>query len=150
MAILINSIRNILIYVIAVGSILNWSICRAQSIKVSSYGLENHTKAIERAMRSSGDTIIIDFISEPWVVDPLRFSGVENKVIVFEEGVSLWAKQGSFPNTNDALLTLIDCQNIIIIGNNTKLCMSKEDYVEGEWRHGISLLGSKNIIIKNY
>jgi len=70
-------------------------------------------------------------------------------VILYEEGAELWAKKGFFKNTNDALLTFIDCYNIKILGNGTRFCMNKDEYVDGEWRHGISLRGVTNFEIKD-
>ncbi len=100
-------------------------------------------------MLSENDTLIIDRQATPWVFGPLRFSNISNKTILIERGVEIQAKKNAFLGTSDALLRFTDCNNIKIFGTDTKICMNKSEYTDGEWRHGISLRNCKNITIKN-
>jgi parallel beta-helix repeat protein len=100
-------------------------------------------------MKSEIDTVIIDAAHSPWYLTPLIFENISNKVMVLEEGVEIIAKAGAFPRTNDALITLVDCDNFRILGNSAKLCMQKKEYLTGEWRHGISIRGSRNVKIQD-
>ncbi|KKM60554.1 hypothetical protein LCGC14_1540660, partial [marine sediment metagenome] len=121
----------------------------SQSIKVSTFGFQDPTTALHRALLSKKDTIIIDYQTKPWLIGPMIFKNIKNKVIILEKGVELKAKNGAFKNSNDALLMFLYCQNIKILGNGGQISMNKEEYREGEWRHGISLRASENIVVKD-
>ena len=128
-------------------SIIPNSYC--QSIKISSYGYTDSGKALQTALNSTNDTIIIDLQAQPVVLPPMRFYRLNNKVVVMEKGVEVRARPKAFPKTTDALFSFIDCHNIVILGNDGSLCMNKEEYLDGEWRHGISIRGSKDFVIKD-
>ncbi len=132
------------VFMMTAGSCLS-----AQTIKVSSYGFENPSKALVSAMKSDNDTLIIDLQDEPWILKPMKFIGINNKVILLEEGVELRALAGAYPRTSQALLKFIDCENIQILGKNNVLAMNKAEYTDGEWRHVIRLRGCKNVLIEN-
>ena len=134
--------------------ILVCSICstdlQAQTVKVSELGLETTpSKAIITALTSDNDTIIIDKMDMAWIVRPIELKAVKNKTVIIESGVEIIAKEKAFPKKSHALFKFIDCENIQIIGNGAKLCMNKDEYINGEWRHGISILGSIDISIEN-
>ena len=121
-----------------------------QSVRASSFGFEiDPTRAMVLAMKSDNDTIIIDKKKVPWTVKPVRIIGVSNKVILFESETQVHAQSGAFMKTTDALLTFVKCENIQIIGNGSTLCMNKEEYLDGEWRHGISLRAAKDFSIRD-
>ncbi len=121
----------------------------SQSVKVSRYGFQiNQSKALRDAFNSSFDTLVIDKQDRPWVIDPMRFIDVRNKVIIFEEGVEVLAKKNAFSKKGDALLSFRNCQNIQLLGNGAKLKMNKIEYTDGEWRHGISLWNCRDIYIE--
>lgn len=119
-----------------------------QSFKVSSFEGDAGT-ALKRAMASSYDTIILDKRPEGWTFGPTRIKGARNKILLIEEGVEIKAKQNAFLKSNDALFQFIQCEGIEIIGNKVTITMNKEEYTEGEWRHGISLREVKDFIIKD-
>jgi len=123
----------------------------AQSVKVSTFGYQsaNATSALQKAMESNYDTLVIDRQSADWLIGPLRFYNIKNKVVIFEKGVRLQAKQGYFPQKKDGLLSFWYSSNIQFIGNGATLQMNKEEYVDGEWRHGISLRSCTDIHIKD-
>ncbi len=120
-----------------------------QSLKISTLYSNNDTEAIIEAMHSNYDTIILDYKSTPWIISPLRFHNIANKVILIDKGVEIKAKEKAFPNHSDALMRFTNCKDISIIGEGSVLSMNKNEYVSGEWRHGINIRGSENFIIKN-
>ncbi len=126
-------------------------VVNAQSVLVSKFGYRSAdaTSAIQKAMHSNYDTLIIDRQPTDWLIGPLRFRDIKNKVIIFEKGVRIQAKQGYFPSIKDALLAFWNSSNIHFIGNGATIQMNKEEYVDGEWRHGISLRSCSDIYIQD-
>ncbi|HMB61472.1 MAG TPA: right-handed parallel beta-helix repeat-containing protein [Eudoraea sp.] len=120
----------------------------SQSRNISSYS-ENANMAVMFAMRSPYDTIIFDKGASPWILGPMNIKNVRNKVVILEEGVEIKAKPGAFPKTGHALFQFIECTDITILGNGGLIRMNKEEYTDGEWRHGISLRGCKNFTIRD-
>ncbi|WP_215439996.1 right-handed parallel beta-helix repeat-containing protein [Zobellia russellii] len=120
-----------------------------QKIKISSFDRSDLSNAWSLALRSSYDTLVVDKLERSWVVRPLRFKNIENKMIIFQKEVEVLAMKGAFAGESDALFRFTNCKNIRIIGGGAKLRMNKEEYKEGEWRHGISLKNSSNIEIEN-
>jgi len=149
MKLMFENFNKLLLTKILFPFLLFWVNSSAQKVKVSSFYDDNLTEAIEMAVRSSADTVIIDLFSSSLKVKPLKFTKIRNKVILFEKDVVLETVSGAFPNTNDALLLFSDCENITVLGNKAKLRMNKKEYVKGEWRHGISIRGSSHITIKD-
>ncbi|WP_299113626.1 right-handed parallel beta-helix repeat-containing protein [uncultured Winogradskyella sp.] len=121
-----------------------------QSIKVSAYGFNasDNKKFVYEAIRNN-DTIIIDKQNSEWLVSPLKFRNLENKTIIFEKGVVFRAKPNAFVATSDCLLKFVNCKNINVIGNGALLTMNKEEYIDGEWRMGLSFMGCKNVLVNN-
>lgn len=133
-------------FILFVGQSVN-----AQSVKVSSFGYRaaDASASLEKAMNSSYDTLIIDRQSQDWLIGPLRFYNIDSKVIIFEKGVRIQAKKGFFPQKKDGLLSFWNSNNIQFLGNGATIQMNKEEYVDGEWRHGISLRSCSNILIQD-
>jgi len=126
------------------------SLLHGQSVTASSYGFKTHpTQALLNALNSKYDTIIIDKKSRAWSLKPMVLRQLRNKVIFLEPGTEVYAQKGAFQKTNNALFSFINCENIQIIGNNGLFCMNKEEYVDGEWRHAISLRACKNFKIQD-
>lgn len=121
-----------------------------QTNKVSEYGYNknDNKKAFLEAIRNN-DTIIIDKQESDWFVSPLKLRNLNNKTIIFQDNVVLKAKLNAFNSTSDCLLKFIACNNITIIGNNALLSMNKEEYIDGEWRMGLSFMGCKNISVSD-
>ena len=117
-------------------------------MRISSFS-ENSSSALKLAMSSSYDTLVIDDIGKPWILPPMHFSNVKNKIIIFEKGVDIFAKKGAFLKLTDMLFRFTDCSNIQLIGHGNSLTMNKPEYTEGEWRHCLSFMGCKDIVIKN-
>ncbi|WP_149277100.1 right-handed parallel beta-helix repeat-containing protein [Pareuzebyella sediminis] len=122
----------------------------AQTVEVSKFLIgKDYTGAMKRAFGSENDTLIVDKLDTPWIIGPMEFQGLKNKVIIIEPNVEIRAENGVFVKTSDALFEFQNCENISIIGNGSKLSMNKDEYLDGEWRHGISIRKCKNMKIDN-
>ena len=121
-----------------------------QSVKVSAYGFntDDNKPAFYQAIRAN-DTIIIDKQKSEWLVSPLTLRNLENKTIIFEKGVVFRAKPEAYNSTSDCLLKFVSCNNISIIGNGALLTMNKEEYIDGEWRMGLSFMGCQNVSVRD-
>ena len=126
---------------------LSISYTTAQRIKVSSFSSDPN-KAILMAVKTNFDTLVLDKDTK-WIFAPIRIENARNKTIILEPGTDIKAKPGTFLKKTDALLKLVNCQGITILGNGGTLVMNKEEYVDGEWRHGLSLRGSSDIVIRD-
>jgi len=118
-------------------------------VKASTYGFNaaDVTTYFQNALNSMYDTVIVDKMSENWVVRPL-FINRDNLTILFERGVTIEAKLYGFPNVTDELLRLNNNKNISLVGYGCILKMQKIEYIEGEHRHCLSLNHSQNIRVE--
>ncbi len=108
------------------------------------------TTALQAAIRSKAKKIIIPNMGRPWIVNPIFLES--DKEVVFEKGVIIAAKPGSFLGKTDSLFTINNKKNITITGYGAQFVMRKQDYVhapyvKAEWRNCINILGSQNISI---
>ena len=111
---------------------------------------DNVTEALQKAIQSGAKVLMVPNMGMPWKVDPIFLEG--NQEIIFEEGVVVIARKGSFLGKSDSLFTSLDKDNIILRGYGAIFEMRKEDYTKppyekAEWRHTISLHGNRNIRI---
>ncbi|TAG50896.1 MAG: right-handed parallel beta-helix repeat-containing protein [Cytophagales bacterium] len=105
------------------------------------------TNEIRNAINSSVDTVIIQNVGQPWIVQPLTFFNKDAITIIFEPGVILQAKSGAFTQTYATLFKLKDCTNFKIYGYGATFKMLKTEYTTGEWRHAVDLSDCTNITI---
>lgn len=121
-------------------------------VNASSYGFnkENSTMALQQAIDSGAERVIVPYMGEDWIVEPINLrSDLE---IIFEKGVVVTAKKGSFTGKNDCLFKGENLENVKLTGCDAILKMRKNDYLQGpytksEWRMGLCLLGCKNVEI---
>lgn len=139
--------RNRILFVIL---FLSPFVFNAQIVSLSEYGFntQDNKKGFYEAIKNN-DTILIDKQHRNWFVSPLKFRNLDNKTIIFDSNAVLQAKPGAYINTSDALLKFINCKNIKILGNGALLLMNKDEYVDGEWRMGLSLMGCRDVEVKN-
>jgi hypothetical protein len=106
-----------------------------------------------QALLDSPDLIItIPSRKKSWNSGPL-FIRTKDKTIIFEKGCTIFAKKGDFIPRTSCLLTIEDSSNLKIVGYEACLKMRKADYINspyqsGQWRHGISIKTSRNILIE--
>jgi len=122
--------------------------------RVSWWGFDkdDSTRFLQAAIKSGVKKLVVDKQQSAWVSLPLF--AVSNQHIVFEPGVMLLAKRGAFKGRNDRLLSVDEVQNVKITGYGATLRMWREDYAKGagyrrgEWRHALSVSGSRNVIVE--
>ena len=124
----------------------------ADSVKVSSFGFDpdDSSRFLQTALDSPAPEIVVDKMQSAWVTGPLK--GTSNKRIVFEDGVELVAKKGSFLGGGDHLMDFINCSNVTLTGRAT-LRMQKADYQKppypkSEHRHALNFYGCRNVTIE--
>jgi polygalacturonase len=107
------------------------------------------TSALQSAIDSKADTVIVPKMSSDWIVTPI-FLRVSNQTVIFQPGVAVVAKRGEFQDPGECLMT-INASNVTLIGYGATLRMWKSDYinapyVQGEHRHCLNMeSGNSNI-----
>lgn len=124
----------------------------ASSVNASTFGWNatNATAAFVNAINSANDTIVIDKQISDWMINPTHFEYLNNKTIIFENGVNLVARPGAFSGIYSTLFYLDECNNITVIGYGATFKMQKSEYIaynNSEFRHCISLMSCNNIKI---
>ena len=115
------------------------------------------TAYLQAAINSGAAKLIVEKMPSPWVVTPLK--AASNQHIVFEDGAVILAKRGEFVGRNDRLFTVDGVENVRITGYGATLRMWRDDYARGkdgkgrdyrrgEWRHTLSVSGSRNVFIE--
>ena len=129
-----------------------WHCCYGKTVKVSSFGFdpEDSTRFLQAALDSDGSEIVVDKMPSAWVTTPLK--GTSNKRIVFDDGVEMVAKKGSFLASGDHLFSFVNCSNIVLSGR-ALLRMRKADYqkppcVKSDQRHVLNFRGCRNVAIE--
>lgn len=121
--------------------------------RASWWGFEpqDSTRFLQAAIDSRVPRLIVDRMSSPWVVKPLR--GVSNQELFFEPGAVVEAKRGEYQSPGDCLLTFRACENIRLVGPGATLRMQHADYMKppyrkSEWRHALNLLSCRNVLVE--
>ena len=115
------------------------------------------TACLQAAIDSGAAKLIVEKMPSPWVVTPLK--AASNQHIVFEDGAVLLAKRGEFVGRSDRLFAVDGVENVRITGYGATLRMWRDDYARGkdgkgrdyrrgEWRHTLSVSGSRNVFIE--
>ena len=125
-------------------------------VKVSSFGFDeaDSTRFIQRALDSGFRRLVVDKRDKPWISGPLTVRS--DTEIVFEEGVEVLAKKGSFRHKRAAFWTLRSVTNVTMraLGKGAKIKMRIEDYLppkyeKSEWRHALNMLSAENVSVSN-
>jgi hypothetical protein len=111
---------------------------------------EDSTEYIQAAINSGVRTVVIQNMGADWVIKPVKFAS--NQLVVFEPGVVVAAKPGSFQGPADCLMRGMIVSNVTLWGYGATLRMRREDYIgpdyeHGQWRHCLSFQGSDNVSI---
>lgn len=126
---------------------------RIKEAKASWWGFDaaDATECLQAAINSGVPTLIVENMGTPWIVEPITL--VSNQEIIFEDGVEILAKRGSFKARNDSLFTANGLENITLRGYGAVMRMWRDDYDDpeqyerAEWRHVLQICGSTNINI---
>ena len=112
------------------------------------YDSRDATACLQAAISSGVPRLIVDEVGASWNVDPITLRS--NQVIVFEPGVEVIARKGSFRGKADCLFSASDAENITLEGPGATLRMRRDDYTRsgyerGEWRMVLSFRGCTNV-----
>jgi hypothetical protein len=128
-----------------------------EEVKVSDFGwdAEDSTRIVQAALDSGAKRVVFDRQSGPWIVTPVKARS--NTEIVFEDGVELQAKKGTFQGIHEYLMEFSSVTNVSLIGRGDRggiLRMHKSDYQKApyapsEWRHALAIRGSVDIRVEN-
>lgn len=120
---------------------------------VSWWGFDekDSTKALQSAINSGAKKLIVENMGKPWIVESITLAG--DQEIVFEKGVEVRAKRGSFKGTGDSLFTGSGIQNVTLRGYGATLRMWRKDYADptkyerAEWRMILRFSKCQNVKI---
>ncbi|MCB9767015.1 MAG: right-handed parallel beta-helix repeat-containing protein [Candidatus Omnitrophica bacterium] len=112
---------------------------------------EDSTEAIQSAIDSGAKKVVIPYVGDPWIIRPITLAS--DQEIYFEPGVMTLAKEGEFLGGGDSSFRGTNIKNVKISGYGATIKMRKTDYMsppykKAEWRMGISINGSENILIE--
>ena len=123
---------------------------KKKEAKASWWGFdpEDATIAMQSAINSGADKVIIENMSTPWVVDKIQLAS--DQELLFEKGVVVIAKKGAFKGRGDSFFTASLKSNVTLNGYGATLKMHKSDYAgegyeKAEWRHALSIRSCSNI-----
>ncbi len=137
----------LLLVIVAFLSVFSQSFASKIILGTANFNPTDVTNEIRNAINSTIDTVIIQNVGQPWIVQPITIFNRDGRTIIFEEGVILQAKSGAFTLANGTLFKLKDCSNFKIYGYGATFHMLKPEYTEGEHRHAIDLSDCNNITI---
>jgi hypothetical protein len=109
------------------------------------------TAALQGAINSRADTVIVPYMGSDWIVGPIRC--VSNQTIIFEKGVNIVAKTGAFADNMAALFKNEGVSNVSLIGYGATFKMQKAEYLRlypaigAEGRYCIAVYSSSGIKI---
>ncbi len=113
----------------------------------------NATTYLQDAIDSGVAVLVVPKMSSDWHVDPIFLRS--DLQIVFENGVVIISRQGSFTGVADALFTMRDCRNVHLKGYGATFQMRRSEYATGsyqtpyaKWRHTLTILGSDNVTVE--
>ncbi|MFQ6096944.1 MAG: right-handed parallel beta-helix repeat-containing protein [Armatimonadota bacterium] len=123
---------------------------RIKEAKASWWGFDpqDSTQSLQAAINSGVAKLIVDDVGKPWIVEPMRLAS--DQTIVFEDGVEVLAKKGSFKGKGDCLFVASEKQNVTLTGYGATLRMRRSDYdgpeyEKAEWRHCLSIRSCSNV-----
>lgn len=108
-------------------------------------GVTNDTAAIQAALDASADSAEVFFPAGTYITNQLDIPS--NSVLRFMPGTILKAATGY--TANEVVLFIADVENVTIYGNSANINMLKAEYVTGEQRHCVRIIGSDNVSIYN-
>ncbi|MBI2298965.1 MAG: right-handed parallel beta-helix repeat-containing protein [Armatimonadetes bacterium] len=118
--------------------------------KASWWGFDaaDATACLQAAINSKVPKLIVDNFGQPWVVNPIKL--ISSQEILFEKGVEIQAKPGSYLGTGDCLFEARNQHDITLRGYGATFRMRRDDYAKppykkAEWRHTLSFMSCSNV-----
>ena len=89
---------------------------RSKVARAAWWGFEpqESTRALQAAINSGAEKVIIEKMPSPWIVDRIKLAG--NQELTFEQGVVVLAKKGAFHGPSDSLFSAANTSNIKLTG----------------------------------
>lgn len=122
------------------------------TVSAAWYGFDpvDSTASLQASLDSGARIVLVPAMGRPWITQPLSLRS--GTTVIFQEGVELQSKKGSFRRADNALLALKNVDNAALYGYGARLVMRKSDYRKppyqfSEWRHGIELYGCANVSV---
>ncbi len=114
------------------------------------YCAEEATEALQAAINSGAEKVIVEKMPGPWIVDQIHLA--DNQELFFEPCVVVEAKRGAFRGKTDSLFTAWNKTNVKLTGYGATLRMHRADYdgpdyVKAEWRHVLSFRGCTDVTV---
>lgn len=144
-----------ILIIIALTNVVNLSVLAniPNEVLADSFGFDetDATDALQAAINTGAKTVRVRNMGKPWIINK-TINLVSDQEVIFEEGVELVAKRGSFHGRNDVLVLASNKKNIVLNGYGATFRMQKADY-QGpdyqhfEWRHTLSILSCTNVKI---
>jgi len=132
-----------------------WAAVPAGYVDASSYGynVTDATAALQAAI-NSGQNVYVPKMASDWIISPVTLTR-SNQTILFESGVVVSAKAGSFLGTTDCLFQATHVSNVVMSGYGATFRMNQSDYTQppyakGEWRSGIACYTVDNFQIEGF
>lgn len=112
---------------------------------------EDATESLQAAIDSNADSVVVPYMSTPWIVRPLKLRS--DLTILFKPGVIVEAKRGEYKGKGDSLFTADAAENLRLTGYGATLRMHKEDYrkepyEKAEWRMVLAINSCTNVSIE--
>lgn len=111
-------------------------------------GSHDDTHAIQDALMAARTTNPMFKVEFPNNCVTAKLAIGSNQWIEFQEGATLRALPGGFPDKASPMFSIIG-QNITIKGHHATLLMNREEYSDGEWRAGVYIYQASNVYIDN-
>ena len=111
----------------------------------------DETQAIQTALDLGRGVVVLEDIGRPWASGPLfiRRDGVS---LLLAPGAQLVGLLGAFDEPSDSLIRVHQASDVVIEGGPGSVIRMRngEDpaYLDGEWRHAISLWGASDVAIR--
>ncbi len=105
------------------------------------------SSALQSFLNADADTLVVLPKRGGWVTGPLRLTRGA-RVIVLMPGTEIRAAAGAFSGLSDCLLTLYGVRDVHVVGYGARLVMRKAEYVDGQWRHALSLMGVQRVTVE--
>jgi len=115
------------------------------------FDADDSTRFLQAAIDSGARKVIVPYRGAPWIITPVKLrSDLE---LVFEPGVLVLAKKGSFHGGNDSLFAAVDAHDVTVRGYGAMLRMRKQDYQseaykKAEWRMALSFVGCRRVRVE--
>jgi hypothetical protein len=122
-------------------------------VYASNFGFDpsDSTDALQQALDSSADTVVVDDVGAEWLTRPLNINRDDICVVVMP-GVTVRAKPRGYPNGGDCLLRMAGRSGVSLIGYGATVAMNKQEYIDlndgSQWRHALNITSCAGVRVE--